>query len=294
VASVKVNKPLTIDGGGQWVAGTSDDAIMIQEVDTPTDNVCLKTSGDALYVYQGDCTNRANVYASGLSAATLGLTSYLEVAATGNPTVYVLDGTSPGVDGETSGSLLFKSYDDAGTPSAYNTVSLKGYGVENANADNDGKLIISVMDNDVDTTYLTLDATDATEGVITGKPLTVDASDAADAGAIRLDNAENICWEASPAGTDTCIGVNSSEKLAITPTYEVCSDILGQSKTQGPTAPSPTLHDTMIGYGFNAVGEQLGMRWEVPDCWAGGANMTLKFYWTPQDGDASALNEEID
>ena len=44
-------------------------------------------------------------------------------------------------------------------------------------------------------------------------PLSVDASDGADAGAIRLDNAENIAWEAAPAGTDMTLGVDSGEIL---------------------------------------------------------------------------------
>src|SRR3990167_4162299 len=44
-------------------------------------------------------------------------------------------------------------------------------------------------------------------------PLSVDASDSADGGAIRLDNAENIAWEAAPAGTDMTLGVDASEIL---------------------------------------------------------------------------------
>lgn len=42
-------------------------------------------------------------------------------------------------------------------------------------------------------------------------PLSVDASDPADSGAIRLDNNESIAWEASPAGTDVTLLVDSSE-----------------------------------------------------------------------------------
>jgi hypothetical protein len=36
-------------------------------------------------------------------------------------------------------------------------------------------------------------------------------ADPADAGSIRLSNNTNICWEASPAGTDPCLSVNTSE-----------------------------------------------------------------------------------
>jgi hypothetical protein len=42
------------------------------------------------------------------------------------------------------------------------------------------------------------------------------AADIADAGAIRLGNAELIAWEASPAGTDVSLSVNASEQLVFT------------------------------------------------------------------------------
>ncbi len=41
--------------------------------------------------------------------------------------------------------------------------------------------------------------------------LASNAGDPADAGVIRLGNAEQECWEASPAGTDQCIGNNTTE-----------------------------------------------------------------------------------
>ena len=41
--------------------------------------------------------------------------------------------------------------------------------------------------------------------------LTVVSTDPADAGAIRLNNAANIAWEASPTGTDVTLGVDASE-----------------------------------------------------------------------------------
>jgi len=44
-------------------------------------------------------------------------------------------------------------------------------------------------------------------------PLEVDATDPADTGAIRLDNAETIAWEASPAGTDCTFGLTAAELL---------------------------------------------------------------------------------
>lgn len=59
------------------------------------------------------------------------------------------------------------------------------------------------------------DATQAYDGSVIAfsHPLTVQASDPADAEAIRLDNAEGIAWEASPAGTDVTLKVDASEIL---------------------------------------------------------------------------------
>lgn len=50
----------------------------------------------------------------------------------------------------------------------------------------------------------------ATGGVTAGAP-----SDPADAGAVRLDNAALIAWEASPAGTDVSITVDSAEAVVL-------------------------------------------------------------------------------
>lgn len=41
------------------------------------------------------------------------------------------------------------------------------------------------------------------------------AADPADAGVGRLANAESICWEASPAGTDVCLTVDTSEQVTL-------------------------------------------------------------------------------
>jgi hypothetical protein len=40
-------------------------------------------------------------------------------------------------------------------------------------------------------------------------------TDPADAGDIRLENANSICWEADPAGTDVCVSVTSGELLTL-------------------------------------------------------------------------------
>lgn len=41
-------------------------------------------------------------------------------------------------------------------------------------------------------------------------------ADPADAGTFRLGNADSICWEASPAGTDVCLAVDSTELFTMT------------------------------------------------------------------------------
>lgn len=45
--------------------------------------------------------------------------------------------------------------------------------------------------------------------------LTSAAADPADAGVVRLGNAENICWEANPTGTDLCINETSNNRLSL-------------------------------------------------------------------------------
>lgn len=59
------------------------------------------------------------------------------------------------------------------------------------------------------------DATETYDGSVMAfsHPLTVQASDPADAESIRLDNNEGIAWEASPAGTDVTLKVDASEIL---------------------------------------------------------------------------------
>lgn len=39
-------------------------------------------------------------------------------------------------------------------------------------------------------------------------------TDPADTGDIRLENSTNICWESSPAGSDLCVAVDSTERFA--------------------------------------------------------------------------------
>jgi hypothetical protein len=57
---------------------------------------------------------------------------------------------------------------------------------------------------------------DAGAAVFEGGTTSGAVTNPADTGAVRLDNASSICWEASAAGTDVCIQVDASEVLGIT------------------------------------------------------------------------------
>jgi hypothetical protein len=65
--------------------------------------------------------------------------------------------------------------------------------------------------------------------------ITSQAADPADSGFGRLGNAEEICWESSPAGTDNCITVNSSEQFTFngTPVGAGAGDIEGVTAGAG-------------------------------------------------------------
>lgn len=53
--------------------------------------------------------------------------------------------------------------------------------------------------------------------------ITINAGDVADAGGIRLLNAENIAWEAAPTGTDMTLGVDASEILQYSGVFNATS-----------------------------------------------------------------------
>jgi hypothetical protein len=59
-----------------------------------------------------------------------------------------------------------------------------------------------------------LGVTTITNTVITGVTAFISSSaDPADAGILRSGNAESLCWEANPAGTDVCMQVDSNENF---------------------------------------------------------------------------------
>lgn len=61
--------------------------------------------------------------------------------------------------------------------------------------------------------------------------LTSADSDPADAGVLRLGNAETICWEADATGTDECLTVDSAEQFTMTGALEVTGNTLTSGGT---------------------------------------------------------------
>lgn len=66
-------------------------------------------------------------------------------------------------------------------------------------------------------------------------------ADSADAGIIRLGNAEQICWEASPAGTDQCIWVDTSEILNVPAIQSGAATDAGTVILGGASSTTPSL-----------------------------------------------------
>lgn len=73
-----------------------------------------------------------------------------------------------------------------------------------------------------------------TKAATIGTFIAVGTTDPADAGALRLENAASVIWEASPAGTDVSLTVNSSEQFVFSNT------ILSPDATTSITTPSTT------------------------------------------------------
>jgi hypothetical protein len=87
--------------------------------------------------------------------------------------------------------------------------------------------VTNVGDIDIDT--LTPDGASWTGDDMAS--MTSAAADPADAGVLRLGNAEDICWEADATGTDECFSVESDEEFNFTSAVE----ITGNTLTSGGT-----------------------------------------------------------
>jgi len=79
--------------------------------------------------------------------------------------------------------------------------------------------------------------------------ISVDTTDAADAGAIRLNNAAVIAWEAAPAGTDVTMGADSSEVIQITGGTLDAADLSGSVPDASIAQTSVTQHEAALSIG---------------------------------------------
>ena len=66
---------------------------------------------------------------------------------------------------------------------------------------------------------------DNTGGSIISNIFESSAADISDSGAIRLGNAEQICWESNPTGTDECFTFGADNDFAITDGINISSTI---------------------------------------------------------------------
>ncbi|ANS05900.1 NOTCH2 protein [uncultured Mediterranean phage] len=110
-----------------------------------------------------------------------------------------------------SSALPVNTFDDSDTASEQVDAQIGADATDTGAGSEDVDLTFSVQVNSVLTERLKIDA-DGNVEVTAQDGLAVNASDPPEAGSIRLDNAESVCWEAAPAGTDVCINVNASEQ----------------------------------------------------------------------------------
>ena len=212
-------------------------------IPTPTNGrVSLYTRGDTLYAKDDGGVERSLYAAAGASGDITDVNAgngLIGGGTTGNVTLNL----NPKLSGQTiditSDSVHVKDASIGATQLSSTAVTPGSYTSADITVDADGRItaaasgaggsgdITSVGDvasgaafDGTQGTTLTFnnaggDATQSYDGsvIALSHPLTVQASDPADAEAIRLDNAEGIAWEASPAGTDVTLKVDASEIL---------------------------------------------------------------------------------
>ena len=79
----------------------------------------------------------------------------------------------------------------------------------------------------------------------------------------------------------------------VTDTFTMDSHVPVGSASLGPTAPSWDENGSSAGLGFDADAETVHVSWEIPDCWLGTDNISLKIYWFNSTGDAVADGETV-
>lgn len=136
------------------------------------------------------------------------------------------------------------------------------------------------------------------ENVVDVTTLRSGAADPADTGFLRLGNAEQVCWEASPAGTDVCATVNASEQFEV-PDLKVTNGLSWEAQFELTTCvggvaarglmDSPTLTEPAAacvaggsfgqGYAdFDAAADEGGsLMFKLPKTWAG--TLDAELFW---------------
>jgi hypothetical protein len=214
VEAVSFAWPLIVGGASDpadsGVIRLDNGASICAESNTPGTDRCVSVNASDLWAFTAGLSVSGAIYSSTLYSSD-GLWSQ-----TSSGGVVVLDDTTAtGVNDALAGVVYFRSADDGSTNTYY--AQIEAYTEEVTDGDEDGSLLSRVMNNGSMTTVQTIDATDGVEAVTFAWPLIVGgASDPADGGVIRLDNADSICWEADPAGTDECITFTSGEELSVT------------------------------------------------------------------------------
>lgn len=106
------------------------------------------------------------------------------------------------------------TFDDSDSGSETQDATISANATDVGAGTEDVDVTVATQVNSTLTNRIVIDADGQTQ--ILNAALEVDATDPADSGAIRLDNNEALCWEASPAGTDVCIQADASEFIQIT------------------------------------------------------------------------------
>lgn len=172
-------------------AELADDAVGINEIDL-IDSPTALADGNCL-AYSTAAGGSIDVKTCGGGSSPWQTTSNVANLVTGTDSVTVGSATALAklaVDGDTDSEIGFL---------------VQGSGTQSAD--------LMVAENSAGVDQWKVSAAGATTQVGTATIGTV--SDPADAGAIRLDNATSIAWEASPAGTDVTMTVDSSEIVQI-------------------------------------------------------------------------------
>jgi hypothetical protein len=211
--------------GGAWKAGTSDDMVCLQEVDTAADQVCFQTIGDVLYLRQGDGTIKTAINLSSVDASGT-LTSHDGTGAGAGGRIDMYDPTNPGVATQENGLIRYRGYSDAGTFDSY--VEVVGTVADPSDADEDGQFLIKVMNDGSLTTIVDIDATDGTEKVSFAWPIDVTGA---------VDASGTITGGTVTDGTLTCTAGTCTGGVAITSAALTSSSALTASGSVTLGAP---------------------------------------------------------